>query len=44
MFMEAAINSQADALVTFNGADYRPVDNRAIPLEIDICRPGELLR
>jgi putative PIN family toxin of toxin-antitoxin system len=44
MFMEAAINSHADALVTFNRNDYLPADHRAIPSGVDICRPGELLR
>lgn len=44
IFMEAAINSQADALVAFNCNDYLPVNYRAIPLGIDVCRSGELLR
>ena len=44
IFVEAAINGQAEALVTFNGNDYLPADNRATPLGIDICRPGDPLR
>jgi predicted nucleic acid-binding protein len=44
IFAEAAINSHADALVTFNRGDYRPADDRTMPLGIDICRPGDLLR
>jgi predicted nucleic acid-binding protein len=44
MFVEAAINSGADAFGTFNRKDYQPVDKRAIALGIDICRPDELLR
>lgn len=43
-FVEAAINGQADALVTFNVADYRLVDERGMPIGIDVCRPGEFLR
>lgn len=44
LFVEAAVNGRADALVTFNLGDYLPVDDRAIPLGISICRPGEFLR
>ena len=44
IFVEAAINGRADALVTFNRGDYLPADDRTMPLGIDICRPGELLR
>lgn len=43
-FIEAAITGQADALVTFNLADYRLVDQRGMAIGIDICRPGEFLR
>ncbi|HET6234128.1 MAG TPA: putative toxin-antitoxin system toxin component, PIN family [Acetobacteraceae bacterium] len=44
MFVEAAINGHADALVTFNRNDCLPADHRAVRLGIDICRPGELQR
>ena len=44
IFAEAAINGRADALVTFNRGDHLPVDHRTLPLGIDICRPGDLLR
>ncbi len=44
IFVEAAINGHADALVTFNRGDYLPVDARTVPLGIDICRPGDLPR
>jgi len=42
MFMELAINGQAAALVSFNLADFRPVD-RSGP-DLPVCRPGEILR
>ena len=44
IFVEAAINGRADALVTFNRSDYLPTDLAAMPLGIDICRPGDLIR
>ena len=44
MFAELAINGQADALVSFNLGDYRPVDPRAPRLGITVCRPGDILR
>jgi putative PIN family toxin of toxin-antitoxin system len=31
IFVEAAVNSHADALVTFNRGDYLPADDRAMP-------------
>jgi hypothetical protein len=42
--MIRAINGQANALVTFNRGDYLSADDRTMPLGIDICRPGDLLR
>ena len=44
MFAELAVNGQADALVTFNVADYRPSDPQRPRLNIPICRPGDILR
>lgn len=44
IFAEAAINGQADALVTFNRGDYLPAHDRTMPLGIDICRPADLPR
>ena len=43
-FVEAAINGQAEALVTFNVADYRLADKHGMEIGIDVCRPGEFLR
>lgn len=43
MFVEVALNGGADALVTFNVSDYRPVDP-GVELGVDICRPGDFLR
>ncbi|PPQ35283.1 putative toxin-antitoxin system toxin component, PIN family [Rhodopila globiformis] len=44
MFAELAINGQADALVSFNIADYRTLDPGAPRLDIPVCRPGDILR
>lgn len=44
MFVDVALNGRADALVTFNLADYRPADSWASHLGIEICRPGDFLR
>jgi predicted nucleic acid-binding protein len=44
IFAELAINSRADALVTFNLTDYRPADPQASVLDIPVCRPGDILR
>ena len=44
LFMELAISGRADALVSFNVADYRPADRQASLLTVPICRPGEILR
>jgi putative PIN family toxin of toxin-antitoxin system len=44
MFAELAVNGQADALVSFNLGDYRPIDPRAPRLDISVCRPGDILR
>lgn len=44
MFVELAINGQADALVSFNVGDYRPADPRGRSLDILVCRPGDILR
>lgn len=44
IFVELAINGQADALVSFNIGDYRPADPRAPRLGILVCRPGDILR
>jgi putative PIN family toxin of toxin-antitoxin system len=42
MFLAAALEADADAIVTFNLGDYVPVGMQ--PLEIPVCRPGEILR
>jgi len=44
IFVSVAVNGRADALVTFNMADYAPADDRAAGLGIAICRPGDILR
>jgi predicted nucleic acid-binding protein len=44
MFVTAAINGMADAIVTFNIRDYVPRDGRATGLGILVCRPGDILR
>jgi putative PIN family toxin of toxin-antitoxin system len=44
MFAELAMNGQADALISFNLGDYRPVDARSPRLNILVCRPGDILR
>lgn len=41
MVFEAAINGRADALVTYNVADFEEASER---FEIEILRPGELLK
>ena len=41
MVLEAAINSAADGLVTYNVADFRSAGER---FHIPILRPGDLLR
>ena len=43
-FVTAALNGQAEAIVTFNVKDYVPRDSRVTGLGITVCRPGELLR
>lgn len=42
MFLAAAQEADADAIVTFNLGDYLPLDTQQ--LDIPVCRPGELLR
>jgi putative PIN family toxin of toxin-antitoxin system len=44
IFVSLALNGRAEALVTFNVADYAPIDTRGMGLETLICRPGEILR
>jgi hypothetical protein len=44
LFVELAISGGADALVTFNLADYRPARLGAPRLPIPVCRPGDILR
>lgn len=44
MFAELAMNGRADALVSFNLGDYRPLDARSPRLDILVCRPGDILR
>jgi hypothetical protein len=41
MVIEAAINGHADALVTYNVADFRPAGER---FRIPILRPPDLVR
>jgi putative PIN family toxin of toxin-antitoxin system len=43
-FLEAAINANADALLTFNTADYRLTDPTGLPHGVVIQTPGEFLR
>lgn len=44
LFVELTMSGRADALVTFNLADYRPPHARAPRLPIRVCRPGDILR
>jgi putative PIN family toxin of toxin-antitoxin system len=44
MFAELAINGCADAVVSFNLADYRPLHPAAPLLDIPVLRPGDILR
>lgn len=44
IFVSVAINGHADALVTFNVADYAPIDDRQTGPGVMICRPGDILR
>lgn len=44
IFVEAAANGAAEAIVTFNVSDYRPADDRQALLGIEVCRPGDILR
>jgi putative PIN family toxin of toxin-antitoxin system len=41
MVLEAAVNGQADAIVTFNEKDLREARSR---FAIEVLRPGEILR
>jgi predicted nucleic acid-binding protein len=43
-FVTAALNGNAEAIVTFNIRDYVPRDGRIPGLGILVCRPGEILR
>lgn len=43
-FVTAAINGNAEAIVTFNIRDYVPRDSRVTGLGILVCRPGDILR
>jgi len=43
-FVTAAINANAEAIVTFNIRDYVPRDGRVTGLGILVCRPGDILR
>jgi putative PIN family toxin of toxin-antitoxin system len=43
-FVTAAINGNAEAIVTFNIRDYVPRDGRVTGLGILVCRPGDILR
>jgi predicted nucleic acid-binding protein len=43
-FVTAAINGNAEAIVTFNIRDYVPRDGRVTGLGIEVCRPGTILR
>jgi putative PIN family toxin of toxin-antitoxin system len=43
-FVTAAINGNAEAIVTFNIRDYVPRDGRVTGLGITVCRPGDILR
>jgi predicted nucleic acid-binding protein len=41
MVLETAINGHADAIVTFNDRDFRPVPAR---FRCSLVRPGEVVR
>jgi predicted nucleic acid-binding protein len=41
MVLETAINGRADAIVTFNDRDFRPVATR---FRCSVLRPGEVVR
>jgi predicted nucleic acid-binding protein len=41
MVLETAINGHADAIVTFNVRDFRPVAAR---FRCSVMRPGEIVR
>ena len=41
MVLETAINGRADAIVTFNDRDFRPVAAR---FRCSVVRPGEVIR
>lgn len=41
MVLETAINGEADAIVTFNDRDFRPVEAR---YRFSVMRPGQALR
>jgi predicted nucleic acid-binding protein len=41
MVLETAINGRADAIVTFNDRDFRPVAAR---FRCAVSRPGEIVR
>ena len=41
MVLEAAVNGQADAIVTFNLRDFLPAANR---FGIEVARPGDIIR
>jgi hypothetical protein len=41
MVLETAINGRADAIVTFNDRDFRPV---AVRFRCSVVRPGEVIR
>jgi predicted nucleic acid-binding protein len=41
MVLETAINGRADAIVTFNDRDFRPVAAR---FRCSVVRPGEVVR
>jgi putative PIN family toxin of toxin-antitoxin system len=43
-FVTAAINGNAEAIVTFNIRDYVPRDGRLTGLGMIVCRPGDILR
>jgi len=43
MFAELAVNAGADALVTFNIADYREAGRQVPGFGVSVCRPGEIL-
>lgn len=44
LYVEAALNGAADAIVTFNVREYRPSDPRQSQLGVEVLRPGEVLR